>query len=434
MLTGLKDVIKSHKLTSCAVLLIIIFALGLDIWILANLKEDRILDTESVAIVDNPTLAFGAQVHVSDFISDLDGTLVDDFTIEPSTLGDQEIEFEYINIKNRKRRFSFTVKVVDSTPPTIYGSSSYMVAQGYQGNLTDLMLSIDDLDDEPTREIIGDYDTSIIGSYVLEYVITDASHNQTRKSFTLNVVEPSDPIDNSWSPDKLPLSQVIKDHKTPSTKIGVDVSQWQGTIDWSAAKAAGVEFAFIRIGYQRGYGGEYIIDPYFEQNFTDAKAAGLPVGVYFYSYADNRDQASQQADWILEVLAGREAELGIAFDWEDWSNLNSTGMSLWTFNRVAKTFLERVSQAGYKGLLYGSKVYFDRIWDAFPHSEYDTWLAQYYDYTTYVGDYAIWQMSCTGQVDGIDADVDIDIMYLDQPLSIATLIRFLKNLEIGICD
>lgn len=339
---------------------------------------------------------------------------MDDFAISTDTLGQQEVTFEYINIKNRRRKYHFTITVADVLPPRIYGQDSYTVTRGYQGNLTDLMLSGDDLDDHPIREIIGEYNTNQVGSYALEYRITDASGNSTSRPFTLRVVNPqpstSNPSTSTSQPSAgLALADVIQEYKTPQTKIGIDVSNWQGQIDWPAVKAAGVEFAFIRVGYQDGYDGEYILDQSFAANISGATAAGLPVGVYFYSYANNEEQAIAQANWIHAQIQAYPVELGVVFDWEDWKNFNQAGMSFYTLNQVAQTFLDTAANHDYRGTLYGSKYYLDQFWQ--PNAP--VWLAQYYDYATYTGDYWVWQLSDSGRVPGINGYVDLDVMYLN---------------------
>ena len=139
--------------------------------------------------------------------------------------------------------------------------------------------------------------------------------------------------------------------------------------------------------------------------------SGLPVGVYFYSYLKNVKQAREQANWVKDNLKNYKLDLPVAFDWESWSSFNGTGMSFYTINKSANEFLRVLEDEGYKGMLYSSKNYLERIW--YP-TEYETWLAQYNTKATYNGEYSIWQMCDTGIVDGIKGDVDIDIMYLDK--------------------
>lgn len=381
-------------------------------WLYCDIQENKRIDAEAVTLVPDLSIDFGAPAKVSDFIAQLNGQLVDDITINTESLGDQTVTFEYINLKNRKRTASFTLQVRDHTAPRIIGNHNYTVTTGYTGDLTNLMLSGDDHDDRPRREILGQYDLEQPGTYQLEYSITDASQNQTKQPFTLHVVEPepNSTPETPAEPSSINLADVIRQHKTSCTKIGIDVSSWQGGIDWSAVRDAGVEFAFIRIGYQTEYDGEYHLDARFLDNIAAANALHLPVGVYFYSYAHTPEQAQAQATWITERLNGHTAELGVAFDWENWHSFNSANMSFYTINKVARTFLDQVSHAGYPGILYSSKYYLEKIWTPTKHQ---TWLAQYYDRVTYDGEYQIWQMSNIGKVPGIDGDVDLDIMYLD---------------------
>ena len=111
-------------------------------------------------------------------------------------------------------------------------------------------------------------------------------------------------------------------------------------------------------------------------------------------------------------LSEYQIDLPIAFDWESWSSFNKAGMSFYTINKSANEFLNIVApeNGNRKGMLYGSKTYLEKIW--YP-TEYDTWLAHYTNQTTYQGKYNIWQMCDTGRIDGINGNVDIDIMYVE---------------------
>lgn len=403
------EVLRHRRLAIGILLGLLVIVGGVTGWVAYDVHENRRLDAESVALVADLTVGFDAEVRVSDFLEKLDGELVDDVLIETTELGMKEVGFEYINIRGRRRPYSFTIEVVDEVAPVIYGVNSYTVARGYAGDLTDLMLSGDDLDDQPVRKVVGEYDLNKVGRYELEYTITDASGNETRQNFVLNVVEPTGTSGStSTARPKYDFAEATTDHKTKQAKIGIDVSSWQGEVDWQKVKQAGAEFAFIRLGYQTDYGGEYVLDKYFKQNIAGALVVGLPVGVYFYSYADSVDQARAQATWVREQLEEYEVELGVAFDWEDWKNFNQVGMSFRTINQVAKTFVDEVAAGGYQGLLYGSKNYLEKIWQP---EGVGVWLAQYYDRVTYDGEYRFWQLSDTGRIDGVRGDVDIDVWY-----------------------
>ena len=388
------------------IILIIIITIG--IWLYLDIKENKRIDAEAVTLSEDLTVEFGKDVKISDFIENLNGTLLENYKIDTEYLGQKEVYFEFLNIRNKKRKANFTITVVDKTKPQIFSGSSYTVEVGYEKKLEDVLLSGDNIDDNPSREIIGEYDFNTIGDYNLTYVVTDSSNNKTSKDFVLHVIEKPTTPPKTTRKDNY-LNDIINNYKTENTKIGIDVSKWQEEIDWEKVKNSGVEFAIIRVGYQTEYDGENVIDPYFTQNIEGAKAVGLPVGIYFYSYARTAEQATEQAQWVTEQLSDYEIDLPIAFDWESWTSFNTTGMSFYTINKVANTFLNKITDNGYKAMLYGSESYLKDIW--YP-SKYDTWLAHYTAKTNYDGDYFLWQMCDTGKIDGIDTYVDINIMYL----------------------
>ncbi len=402
---------KTYRIISiCAAIILLMITL---VCVIYNIAENRRIDAEALTLNENLSVEFNTDTKVSDFIANLNGELISDPEVDTTKLGEQEISFEFYNIKHKKRTRKFTIDVVDTTKPEIYGNNFYVVETNYDGDLTNLMMSGDNADDRPERKVSGNYDLRKPGDYQVEYIITDASENVARRPFTLRVIEPVEDSDNSNDDNTeiiaTPISDVIEMYKTDTTKIGIDVSYWQGNIDWQKAKSAGVEFAFIRVGYQADFGNEYTLDKKFIDNIKGATKVGLPVGVYFYSCADSIDEARRQAEWVIDQIKDYNIKLGVAFDWEEWRDFNRAGMSFYTLNQAAQTFIDTVSDAGYGGLLYGSKNYIEKFWQQNP---YKLWLAQYHDYVTYKGEYYIWQLMDTGSVPGISGYVDLDIMYL----------------------
>lgn len=394
------------KMIIITIILITILILGIAFWNYKEKQEDIRIYAEAVTLKQNLEIEYGKEITVSDCLEKLNGTLIEDKNINTETLGEVKVNFEFFDIRNKKRFYEFTVKIIDINPPKIFSGSSFTVKVGYSKNLTDVLLSGDDIDDNPKREILGEYDFNTAGEYNLKYVVTDSSGNKTEKDFVLYVKEKIE--DKQTERDTIEFTDVINNYKTENTKIGIDVSKWQEEINWQEVKDAGVEFVMIRMGYQTEYDGEYKLDSYFNQNINGAKEVGLPVGVYFYSYAKNVKQAIDQANWVKENLKDYEIDLPVVFDWESWNSFNTTGMSFNTINKVANTFLDVISENGYKGMLYSSKNYLEKIW--YP-TKYDIWLAQYNNKVTYEGEYSIWQMCDTGKIAGINEPVDIDIMY-----------------------
>ena len=293
----------------------------------------------------------------------------------------------------------------DITPPIIVLNDIYVVETGYDKNLVDVIMSADDIDPNPKREIIGEYDVNTAGEYLLTYKIEDSAGNITTKDFTLRVRD-----DYSYTEDDIYFEDAVNQYKTDSTKLGIDVSKWQGEIDWEKVAAEGVEFVIIRMGYQDGFDGEVLIDPYFEQNIQGCMQNNLPVAVYLSSYAKTVEEAENQAIWLCENLSNYNYDgLTIAFDWENWSSFNKLGLSLTDINSMADCFMDACVNKGYQSILYSSKTYLENVWQN--TKQYPVWLANYVSQTTYEGSYKIWQFCQTGIIDGISGYVDINVMY-----------------------
>ena len=190
---------------------------------------------------------------------------------------------------------------------------------------------------------------------------------------------------------------------------GIDVSVHNGKIDWQKAKADGIEFAILRAGYGRLASQK---DKRFEQNYSGAKAAGIPVGAYWYSYAMSPEEAELEADVFLSVIKGKQFEMPVYFDLEEKKQFD---LGKEKVSAIMRAFLERVESAGYFTGLYGSaSPLFTHTADDIK-SHYTIWLAHWVDRTNYSGAYAVWQYSEKGKVDGISGNVDLDICYKDFP-------------------
>ena len=354
---------------------------------------------------------FLSDVKVSDFISDINGTIVDDYVIDTTDIGKKKIEFEYINDDNIKVKYNYEINVVDNVAPLIWLNNSYTVNVGSDISLTDKILCGDNYDNDPVCEVIGEYNMSEAGTYPLLFKATDNSGNVTEKEFNLIVREPKSSGTSSGSVStKTLFSEVVDTHKNENTEIGLDISKWQGDVDFNALKEAGVEFVIIRVGTSSGINGENLVDSKFEQNINGANKAGIPVGIYFYSYANSEDRAISDALWVVEQIKDYKVDLPIAFDWENWSFYNEFNLSFFGLSSMADSFVKTVRDAGYEGMLYSSKNYLEDIWFK---GDYPVWLAHYTTKTNYEGDYEFWQLCNNGRVAGINGDVDINIRYLD---------------------
>lgn len=363
-----------------------------------------------VVLKDNLEADFADTLRVSSFIESINGKIVDDYYLDTDSLGKKKIDFEYLNDDGIKIKYNYEINVVDRETPLIWLGKSYNVTKGSEDNLLDKIMCGDNYDNNPECVIEGDYNLDNVGSYKLVFKATDSSGNVSEKKFTLNVNEPSSKKRSNGVKNVTLFSDVIKDYKNDNTQIGIDVSKWQGDIDFSKLKNAGVEFVIIRIGSSTGINGENFIDSKFIQNIKNANSVGIPVGVYFYSYANSVDRAVSDAKWIIENIKNYKVELPIAFDWENWGSFNTYELSFFGLTNMAKRFMDTVKDAGYDAMLYSSKTYLENIWMSV---DYPVWLAHYTKNTNYAGDYSYWQICSNGKVDGINGDVDIDIRYID---------------------
>jgi len=389
------------------IILVILSILGGSIYFyLKDTKDVYIEEYTDVIISNNLTLEVYSRHKISEFISINNGTLVEDFDIDYSELGPKKEEVLYLNKDNKKRKAYVDLNVVDTVKPIILGSSSYTVKVGDNTDLIYKFLSADNYTKNPKREIIGNYDTNKIGKYNLEFKITDESSNYNIKKFTLNVVKNITPKKVVYT--KTLYKDVVKNYKNEFTKIGLDVSKWQGTINFDKLKENNVEFIMIRVGYQAGFNAKYVLDTFFERNIKEANRVGIPVGIYFYTYALTKEDAYNQAMWVIEQIKPYDVSLPIAFDFEDWQYFSKKSLSIHDINEIATHFMDTIEDNGYKGMNYSSKYYLENIWNI---DKYPVWLAHYTKKTDYKGKYAMWQLCNDGRISGINGAVDINIIY-----------------------
>ena len=361
-----------------------------------------------VVLNDDKTLEFSEKRKVSSFIKSINGTIIDDYIIDSTTLGEHDVTFDFINDDNIKVSYTYTVNVVDTKEPLIWLGSSYSIAKGADINLIDSILCGDNYDPTPNCFIEGVYDINTVGNYELVFKAVDNSGNSEEVPFTLRVYEPVNTGVTNSEVSYTNFNDVKDKYKTSSNKIGIDVSHWQGEIDFEALKNAGVEFVMIRLGGTKGTNGEYFVDKYFKRNMKETKKNNIDVGVYFYSYADSAQSALKDSKWVVKQLKKYDLQLPVAFDWEEWRYFNDYKLSFFGLTSIADTFLSNIEKSGYKGMLYSSKAYLENIW---MESDYDIWLAHYTEQTNYEGKYKMWQICDNGKVDGINGAVDIDIMH-----------------------
>lgn len=373
------------------------------------------LDNSGFVLKDKLQVEVYSKVKVKDFITSIDGKVIKEDKIDTTKLTKEEVTFLYLNKNKKKRKGTFQIEVVDKTEPLIWLSNTYSLPVGSQVNLEEKILCADNYDQKPTCKIKGQYDLNKKGTYQLEYEAIDSSGNKEVVPFTLYVYEKNKEKNVSAKSNEKTIeksstsfSSILKDYKTKNTEVGIDVSKWQGEIDFKKVKEAQAEFVMIRLGYQKGVHGELILDDNFKRNIENALANNLKVGVYFYSYASSEKEAIQQARFVLKNIKKYDVFLPIAFDWECYSNFNSMELSLFSLNSIANRFLDEIKKNNYDTMIYASKNYLKAIW---MYQDQNVWLAHYTKKTDYDGKYKMWQLCENGKIEGISSFVDIDILY-----------------------
>lgn len=211
--------------------------------------------------------------------------------------------------------------------------------------------------------------------------------------------------------------------ETQQLTMGIDVSKYQGTIDWAKVKASGVEFAMIRVGYRAKSTGEIFEDPTARYNMQEAQAAGIKVGAYFFSSAVTQDEARAEAAFTKEIIAKYRITYPVAYNCEDFQSADSRqyGLSIEDRTNLACAFLDEISAGGYTPMFYASRSELEGSaqWDTQTlSSKYKIWVAQYPDQpypqtaaSSYLGTHDMWQYTSQGKVDGISGRADVNLAY-----------------------
>lgn len=227
-------------------------------------------------------------------------------------------------------------------------------------------------------------------------------------------------VENSWRYENGQRIEGLDDESAPSadfmsramdplpegvTAQGIDVSEFQGKIDWDAVKAAGVDFAILRIGYgDQNAGGA---DKYFKRNVQECERLGIRWGAYLYSYSVNTKEAADEAAHALSAMKGLTPDLPIYFDMEDSSTLGAKDR----FADIAQTFCSKVEAAGFDAGVYASASWWKKYLTSPVFDNWSKWSAQYYKICEYPSDPDAWQYTSEGRVPGISGNVDVNYAY-----------------------
>ncbi len=198
---------------------------------------------------------------------------------------------------------------------------------------------------------------------------------------------------------------------TGSGTLGIDVSKWNGNIDWNAVKNSGISYVIIRCGYRGSTTGALIEDPKFKANIQGASNAGLKVGIYFFTQAVNEVEAVEEASMTINLIKNYKISYPVFLDVES-SGGRADGLDANTRTKVIKAYCETIKNSGYTPGVYANKTWLTSHMNAGELSAYKIWLAQYNSTVTYSGKYDLWQYTEKGKVNGIGGNTDLNLSYL----------------------
>lgn len=187
----------------------------------------------------------------------------------------------------------------------------------------------------------------------------------------------------------------------------IDVSEFQGEIDWDKVKKTGIEGAIIRVGFGSDITSQD--DKYVERNIEECEKVGIPIGVYLFSYANTVGKSSSEAEHTLRLVAGHKLPLGVWYDIEDNATSGSVGKEMLT--NIINTYCNTIKNAGYEVGVYASLSWLNNKIENSIKNTYPIWVAQYYKECQYEGKYVLWQYTSSEKVDGINGNCDMNYYY-----------------------
>lgn len=209
-------------------------------------------------------------------------------------------------------------------------------------------------------------------------------------------------------------SEAIQRYETNETSLGIDVSTWNGKIDWKKVKDSGIKFAMIRIGFRGYQSGQIMMDNTFYQNIQGALANNINVGIYFFTAAVTESEAREEAAWVAEIIKNYDISYPIAYDIEIFGNRDDTRMSGLSDHQITNNslaFCDYIRSKGYTPMIYSYYNAFNSRLEVGRFGSNRVWLAHYADSTNYKGNYHMWQYTSSGSVPGINGRVDMNVSY-----------------------
>lgn len=315
------------------------------------------------------------------------------------------------------------IQIVDLYGKLVTGESFYVTVEDvgeYKDLDKDGVVYIADLKAGEYKVSLNDIDGYLVPSNSTKIRVKDHVQYVAIDDISLLIktedeidVEKEDTKENIASKDR-DGTEINKQHSTDSTQqFGIDVSKWNGNIDWDKVKASGVEFVMIRAGYRGSQTGALVEDPNFLVNIRGAKKAGLKVGVYFFTQAINEVEAVEEASMVIALCEGYELDYPVIIDSEGAGGEGrADALDIEMRTKVCNAFCETVQHAGYDAGVYASRSWYNANLEVEELNKYKIWLAEYRSTPLYSGYYDMWQYTSKGKVDGIEGNVDLNISYM----------------------
>ena len=312
------------------------------------------------------------------------------------------------------------VQIVDRNNKPVEGESFYITLNGkdeYKDLDKDGVIYIGDLpagEYEVALKPISGYRTPLSATDVrvkdkVEYVVIDDISLLIKTEAEIDA-EAEDTAEANTDGDDTEIRQTSGVSKTGV--LGIDVSKWQKEIDWDKVKNEGVDFAIIRCGYRGSVTGSLVEDPYFEQNIKGAQAAGIKVGVYFFTQAVNEVEAVEEASMVVSLVRDYELQYPVFIDTEGaGGNGRADSLNVEERTAVCEAFCTTVKNAGLEAGVYASRNWYNNKLTANTLESYAIWLAEYRSVPLYQGYYQMWQYTSKGKIDGINGNVDLNVSY-----------------------
>ena len=361
------------------------------------------------------------------------------FDLDTTTIGEHTYTIKLKKgLKTYLHDVAYTVKddedpIFIKEPPATITFYVNEVDEDKLQELKDSIVYADNYDPEPKLSFKGEVDFNTVGEYNIVTTVTDSSSNVKSKTTTITIkerpveteeskeekVEEKENAEEDEDDGKLAFEDQILKYRGENTYVGIDVSKWQGEIDFNKVKEAGVEFVILRLGVMKDKDTPLAKDNTFDVNFKNAKKAGLKVGVYVYSEADTVEKAIENAKFVEENVKAQDLDFPVAFDWEFWKKFHTLKINIHRLQEMYEAFRGELTKNGYSTMLYSSQSYLkNNLWG--DYTNYNVWVARYNENPPELPEneyeYIMWQNSCTGKVDGIAGDVDLDVFFFEKEL------------------